>query len=294
MGMTFVSAFAPFVFLMPNVRAQVLLPFSLAKPYPRQKTATEIRLLLPKLRQSEPEEIIIGEFESGNKPFLEVYGTNLDLGTPNASFGNIELDIPGHQGNLLRIDLSPVYANPELADHISIVIETNSREESRISIPVINNFPAQPAFLPSPQPPQAPSSPPISQQDIESLITRWLKAKQRIFAPPFDQQLVSELTTGKLLFGLLDEPSSPMKSLQSKNSYYQYDSQSVQEIEISDYQDGQVTVVATVNESRVLYENGKISPKGTDSEPRRIRYILENANGVWKISSIEPLNTIRR
>ncbi|MFM5889552.1 MAG: IMS domain-containing protein, partial [Dolichospermum sp.] len=38
----------------------------------------------------------------------------------------------------------------------------------------------------------------LSQDEALSLVTRWYSAKSRIFAPPFDRELLSELSTGRL------------------------------------------------------------------------------------------------
>ena len=295
MGMTFVSAFAPFVFLIPEVRAQVLLPFSLAKPYATQGIRIGTRLpVLPKFRRSEPGEVVVVGTNSNATPFLLVYGTNLDRGTPSAKFGNIELAIPGQQGDLLRIDLSPVYANPELADHISVTIKTDSVRDPLISIPVINRLSTQSSPTSTALPaPQEPASPPITRQDVENLITRWLQAKQKIFASPFDKQSVSEMTTGDL-YSEIANPDGRVDWLRKNNAYYQFSSQAVKQVENLDYQNNRITVVVIVSESRTLYVNGKINPKNTGMDTRRVRYVLEQINGVWKISNYTTLDVLSR
>lgn len=296
MGMTFASAFAPFAFLVPEVRAQVLLPFSLAKPYAEQGIRVGTRLpISPKFRRSQPGEIIIGSTNTNAVPFLEVYGTNLDQGSPSARFGNIELPIPGQQGDLLRIDLSPVYANPELARYISVTIRTGSTREPLISIPVINRVSTQssPSPTPTPTAPQTAVSLPVSKQQVENLITQWLQAKQRIFAPPFDRQSVTEVTTGKL-YSRISDPDGSIDWLQKNNAHYQFSSQVVKQVENLDYQNNQVIALAIVTESRTLYVNGRVNAKETGMDTRRVRYILEQIDGAWKISNYETVDVLSR
>lgn len=291
MGMTFVSAFAPFIFLIPGVRAQVLLPFSLAKPYADQGIGVGTRLpMLPKFRRSEPREVVLERINSDATPFLEIYGTNLDRGIPTAKFGNIELAIPGQQSDLLRIDLSQVYANPELADHISVTIRTNSPREPLISIPIINRISVQSA------PPAANSTTqelgsPLSKQDVENLIIRWLQAKQKIFAPPFDRKVAFEITTGKR-YSRIVNPEGSIDWLQKNNAHYEFSSQEVKKVESLDYQNNQITAVVIVSESRTLFVNGKIDPKETMMDTRRNRYLLEQSDGAWKISDYETLDVL--
>jgi hypothetical protein len=58
---------------------------------------------------------------------------------------------------------------------------------------------------PEPQKPQTPQS--ISQQEAVNLINRWLQAKERIFAPPFERDIAAELTTDVLYWDIIKDQS---------------------------------------------------------------------------------------
>lgn len=59
------------------------------------------------------------------------------------------------------------------------------------------------------------------------LISRWLEAKQKIFAPPFDREILSKLTTGILYSDTL----KAIESLRSTSAYYRYGVQKVESVE---------------------------------------------------------------
>jgi gas vesicle protein len=146
MGMTWVSAFAPFIFLNSGVRAQVLLPMSLAKPFTDVVGQVPTIPNEPEVERVEPEQIVLGRDDSNSVSFLKIYGTNLLAnGIPVAKFGDAELVISGKRNNLLTINLSQVYENPGLADMVVISTQTDSSSEKfLVSVPVIMNESVQP------------------------------------------------------------------------------------------------------------------------------------------------------
>jgi ARC6-like, IMS domain len=123
----------------------------------------------------------------------------------------------------------------------------------------------------------------LKQEQALKLLNRWLKSKSQIFAPPFNLQLVRELTTGKLNQELND-PQGPIAWLKNNNSYYKYESQNIESILKFTAYMNRATIETKVNEKRTLYRHGKIDSQQSNSPAERIRYDLEYTDGKWKIS----------
>ncbi|NEO03620.1 MAG: DUF4101 domain-containing protein, partial [Moorea sp. SIO3I7] len=115
----------------------------------------------------------------------------------------------------------------------------------------------------------------------KELIEKWQQVKKKVFAPPFDQDLLAQVTTGKLYRGIT-EPNGSIDSLKKDNAYYEYTYQSVDKIESLKLEKNCVVVTAIVSQSRTKYQNGKVSEKVTETQRRR--YGLEKSDGVWKIA----------
>ncbi|NEP55149.1 MAG: DUF4101 domain-containing protein, partial [Moorea sp. SIO3C2] len=136
MGMTFVAAFAPLVFLNKNVRAQVLLPFS-----------------------EELKDIgITGSYDSNR-----------------------------NQSNRGR--------------HKTRVLEQSGG---------IKNYNYQ-----KPKPPS------ITKIEAKKLIKKWQKIKKEVFATPFDEDSLAQVTTGKL-YRQITEPNGSIDLLKKNNGYYEF------------------------------------------------------------------------
>lgn len=147
----------------------------------------------------------------------------------------------------------------------------------------------QPTPTPTPQPTPAPTPTPVavlSEDDASALIYRWLDAKDRIFAAPFDRQLLRELTTGILYADSLNA----VNWLQDNNAFYEYGVQRVESVSRFVAEGNKATVEARVTENRTLYENGRVNPEQTSFATNLIRYNLEWVNGRWKIADYKIIN----
>ncbi|MFM6083224.1 MAG: ARC6/PARC6 family protein, partial [Dolichospermum sp.] len=72
----------------------------------------------------------------------------------------------------------------------------------------------------------------LSQDEALSLVTRWYSAKSRIFAPPFDRELLSELSTGRLY----KRVNGSIDWLEKYNRYYTYNrSEITKVVDFSNY-----------------------------------------------------------
>lgn len=138
------------------------------------------------------------------------------------------------------------------------------------------------------QPAQPPSSELITQQQAVELINQWLQAKQQIFAPPFNSQLVAQLTTGEL-YGELAKPDGTTTWLKNNNAYYRFGVQKVESVKRFVASADKATLEVSVTEDRTLYRNGKVDPSQTDFETRLIRYSLQSVDGVPKIADYKTV-----
>lgn len=135
---------------------------------------------------------------------------------------------------------------------------------------------------------QPPSSESITQQQAVELINQWLQAKQQIFAPPFNSQLVAQLTTGEL-YGELAKPDGATTWLKNNNAYYRFGVQKVESVKRFVTSADKATLEVSVTEDRTLYRNGKVDASQTDFETRLIRYSLQSVNGVPKIADYKTV-----
>lgn len=128
----------------------------------------------------------------------------------------------------------------------------------------------------------------ITQQQALALINQWLQAKAQIFAPPFDQQQATNLTTGEL-YDALVKPDGVLTWLKTNQAYYRYGVQTVDSIERFAANQSRATIEVKVTEDRTLYLKGTISPQQTDFSAQQVRYTLELVNGSWKIADYKTI-----
>lgn len=130
----------------------------------------------------------------------------------------------------------------------------------------------------------AQSPDPISLGQAADLITQWLTAKSRIFAPPFDRQLVSQLTTGTLY----NDTLKAIDFLRDNDAFYQYGVQKVESVERFAASVNKATIEVKVTEDTTLYKRGQIIESSFNT--KLVRYNLEEWDGIWKIANSQVLN----
>ena len=129
----------------------------------------------------------------------------------------------------------------------------------------------------------------LSQNQAVDLITEWLEAKSRIFAPPFDQQPVKQLTTGEL-YGSLVRDDGAIAWLKDNQAYYRFGVQKVESVERFVADQNKATVELKITEDRTLYRDGKVDPTQTDFQTRLVRSSLEAIDGAWKIADYKTVD----
>ncbi|MFM6397687.1 MAG: ARC6/PARC6 family protein, partial [Planktothrix sp.] len=129
----------------------------------------------------------------------------------------------------------------------------------------------------------------LMQKKATLLIEKWLNAKQRMLAAPYDQQLVSQLATGKKLKDTIDS----IKWLKSNSAYYEYEFSKLESLEYVKSSPGKAVFDATVVEKMILYVNGKIDKGNTTDYPRskKYRFYLTFDQGFWKIEDSNYLSS---
>ncbi|GGA55198.1 IMS domain-containing protein [Okeania sp. KiyG1] len=124
----------------------------------------------------------------------------------------------------------------------------------------------------------------ISQQQAEELIQNWLKAKKEIFAPPYNQKLAAELTTGKVYDNIVASDGA-IAWLKENNAYYQYKEQKIDSIEYFSTQGNQATIQVKVTEEYQLFKNDKLDTTRSGSAQLTVIYNLTFIDGKWKIAT---------
>ncbi|MCT7982006.1 pentapeptide repeat-containing protein [Laspinema sp. A4] len=145
-----------------------------------------------------------------------------------------------------------------------------------------------PAPNPAPNPVPKPSSETggLDERQAGALLRDWLTAKGKIFAPPFDRELLGNLTTGILYADSLNS----VTWLESNNAFYQYGVQRVESIERLVAEGNRATLEARVTEDYTLYENGRADRDRASFATNLIRYNLQRVNGQWKIADYQVIN----
>jgi hypothetical protein len=137
----------------------------------------------------------------------------------------------------------------------------------------------------------------ITKKQATALIKRWLEAKKRLFAPPFDKQLGAEILTGKAYQDNIDktniscnDPDGCLSSidwLRANNAEYSFEYQNLSSVNEFESSRDNATILVTVTERRTLHQSGKNTESGGT---KQARYILKNDNGIVKIMSYKVLD----
>jgi hypothetical protein len=129
----------------------------------------------------------------------------------------------------------------------------------------------------------------ISQEQALELVQKWYAAKPRIFAPPFDRDLLNELATGKLYQRVGGEDGA-IDWLQKYNRYYTYNKSAITNIMGFSSSGSRPYIKVRVVEE--LYLQGEKGIDKTNSGEYQIDYIYFFAkdNGTWKIYNNEKIS----
>ena len=129
----------------------------------------------------------------------------------------------------------------------------------------------------------------LMQKKATQLIEKWLNAKQRMLAAPYDQQLVAQLATGKKLKDTIDS----IQWLKNNSAYYEYEFSKLESLEYVKSSPSKAVFDATISEKMTLYINGKIDKGNTTdySRSKKYRFYLTFEQGFWKIEDSNYLRS---
>jgi ARC6-like, IMS domain len=127
-------------------------------------------------------------------------------------------------------------------------------------------------------------APNITLGQASDLISKWLDAKPRIFAPPFDRQLLAKMTTGILY----TDTVKAMDNLINSNSQYRYGVQKVESVERFAASGNKATIEVRVTEDATVYRNDRVDTSSFNT--KLVRYTLEYWDGIWKIADSQIIS----
>ncbi|MBD2178338.1 DUF4101 domain-containing protein [Pseudanabaena sp. FACHB-1998] len=156
--------------------------------------------------------------------------------------------------------------------------ETGSASPTPLSSPT--STPTSPAKTTSP-------IAPLSESEAVAIVNNLVASKNQLFAPPFDRQLLGELTTGEAY----EKRKGSMDWLQSNNAFYRFGEYSVVRAGSFGIQDNQASVTVEISESPTLYVNGKIDRSQSQASKDRYICTLRFENGKWKVANLTKVGT---
>ncbi|MDX2254801.1 MAG: IMS domain-containing protein [Pseudanabaenaceae cyanobacterium bins.39] len=142
-----------------------------------------------------------------------------------------------------------------------------------------------PTLTPQPSPTQPVTVEPLSESEAVALVNELVANKGAIFAPPFDLELLGQLTTGEAY----DKRKGAIAWLKEQNAYYKFDVFTVKSIGTFGIQNNQANLTVEISENPTLFVNGKVDPR--ESVPTQGTYVCTFlfVDGKWKIANLTKL-----
>ncbi|HBC41720.1 MAG TPA: serine/threonine protein kinase [Pseudanabaena sp.] len=188
-------------------------------------------------------------------------------------------------------NLNPVANNPTVTPSQNTTSATSSSTSIETASPTANPKTSPFATVnPTPSPIKANANKneivPLSESEAVDLVNNLVAAKNQIFGPPFNRQLLAELTTGEAY----EKRKGSIDWLQNNNAFYRYGDFKVSRAGSFGIQDNQANVTVEIFESPTLYVNGRIDQ--SQSQPSRGRYVCTFLfeNGRWKVSNLTKVD----
>lgn len=122
----------------------------------------------------------------------------------------------------------------------------------------------------------------LNQSDAKSLVEKWLNAKSDIFAPPFNRELVTQLTTGTL-YRDITKRNGPLDWLRENNSYYVYRKSFLEKVWSFDNSNSQPSLKVSIFEDYTFY-NGNLNKSKSSAKTEIFTYFFSMKDGLWKIA----------
>ena len=164
-------------------------------------------------------------------------------------------------------------------------VTINNGAETRRS-PEVRSEPMSPS---SPRPSSSSLNiPSFSASDAKGLLQKWMSEKKKVFAAPFDSQVASVYTTGKL-YSDITKPEGSIDLLRKNNSYYTFESQNINSVSNFSSSSGSASAIVTLTEDITMYKDGRVDPGQTSFKSRNSTYQFEYVDGTWKIADFKKI-----
>ena len=126
----------------------------------------------------------------------------------------------------------------------------------------------------------------LTQEEALSIVSGWYRAKPKMFAYPYDEDLVDKYATGKLYYETVEkEGGGSIGWLRRNNCYYTYDFSNIDNVWLFSTSGTRPLLKVRVSEKLQLQGS---SSAGCNNRPqsyqKNVSYWFEKDNGKWKIS----------
>jgi ARC6-like, IMS domain len=152
-----------------------------------------------------------------------------------------------------------------------------------------NPIPSQPPNQSNPVTPTSQVTPvsQFTENDAAQIVQSWLNAKIKLFAPPYDQSLATNLTTGDRYIKTV----GAINWLKTNNAYYNYKLAKVDASGNFSVSSDKASIDVNITEDLTLYVNGKVDPQNTSNGPitKSYRFNFKSDGGTWKIETVDSL-----
>jgi serine/threonine-protein kinase len=146
-----------------------------------------------------------------------------------------------------------------------------------------------PTSSPSPIPTPIPSNPPesanLTETEAVARVKALVEAKQRLFAPPFDRELLTELAVGDEY----EKRKGSIDWLKANNAHYSYGQFEVKPLGQFILQGERATVEVEIFENPTLYVNGQVDKSQSIPSQGRYRCTLQFDRQSWKIATLTKI-----
>ena len=131
----------------------------------------------------------------------------------------------------------------------------------------------------------------LTQTEAQTLVQRWLDSKSVVFGPPFNRNLVGQLTTG-ILYEDITKTNGSIDWLKNNGSRYVYSDSSIEDVWSYDSSNpDKPSMKVSIYEDRVLIKNnGRRDPSQSGASTNNFTYFFVKDDGVWKISDYVSSN----
>ena len=188
------------------------------------------------------------------------------------------------------VQTAPVSSAPAAT---SVTVNSSNASPDKVEVRSPEPAPAPPTrttTTTTSTPPRSSTSnvPSFSESDARELLVKWMSAKKRVFAAPFDSQAASVYTTGKL-YSDITKPEGSIDWLRGNNGYYNFGAQKVGSISNFSSSGASASALVDLTEDITLYKDGRVDNSQTSYKTRTSTYQFEYIDGAWKISDYKKI-----